>query len=250
MCATISGYALLTDAGECAIWLLMVMRRRAKRTASTSRLSAQAAKLHKDDVGCDDPEAVKLMVDFFYFLDYTTDDDKASERIVVLSETGTDLSQWGKQSKRGSSAMTTKRTVPEVPKPKHGDMIMHAKVFTIATKYQSPALATLAAKKFKIAVDVDWKRTSFAVEAHLAYTTTEDSVKELRIIIADAVHAHEQLLEVPEVEVVVCAQNGLAYQLLRRARGSDVPSLAVRCESCGHEHCNDSFCVSESGKEF
>lgn len=98
-------------------------------------------------------------------------------------------------------------------------MVMHARIFATAVKYQVPALKCLAAMKFAAAVESRWNHISFAEAAHIVYTTTPEDVRELRDVVADAISAHEGLLDKPEVKSVVLDINGLAYELLRKSKG-------------------------------
>ena len=71
---------------------------------------------------------------------------------------------------------------------------MHARVFAAATKYDVLALQKLAASKFAEAAQSSWDHPSFADAARIAYTTTPDSVRDLRNIVGATLNSHVNLL--------------------------------------------------------
>lgn len=52
----------------------------------------------------------------------------------------------------------------------------------------------------------------------MVYNTTPSSDKGMREAVADTLDLHSRLLEKPEIEVAIMEINGLAYELLKRAR--------------------------------
>ncbi len=58
----------------------------------------------------------------------------------------------------------------------------------------------------------------FAEAIHVVYNTTPSSDKGMRGTVADALDWHGRLLEKPEIEFAIMEINGLAYELLKRAR--------------------------------
>ncbi|KAK3117986.1 hypothetical protein LTR53_000138 [Teratosphaeriaceae sp. CCFEE 6253] len=175
-----------------------------------------------NDGSCDDPDAVKHMIHYFYHLDYNATptenpsraDDSLESPIVDVPRHEASLS-----SKRGRDCLSTADTQSDSHRATTvGTMTMHALVFAAATKYQVPALQGLAASKFIDAVEVDWDDDDFAQAAHVVYTTTAEEVRTLRDEVARVINDHWTLLENPAVEAVVCSINGLAYELLKRLR--------------------------------
>jgi hypothetical protein len=142
------------------------------------------------DDSCDDPEIVKLMIEYFYHFDYLCDIARA----------------------------------PSPPKPTPF-FVEHAKVFAMAIKYQAAGLRQLAASNFRRAACVFWNHTGFAHAIHIVYTSTPDDAQELRKIVADTVHEHySDLQSKPEIDVAMRSLSGLAYSILKH-RGS-----AWRCK--------------------
>ncbi|KAK3658020.1 hypothetical protein LTR56_000772 [Elasticomyces elasticus] len=99
-----------------------------------------------------------------------------------------------------------------------GNMIMHAKVYAVAVKYQVPALQDLATRKFVAAVAANWNHDSFAEAAHIVYTTTPDESRALRSVVVKTLLQYGSLLDKPAVEGLVCGISGLAFELLKGSR--------------------------------
>ncbi|KAK3613080.1 hypothetical protein LTR56_028082 [Elasticomyces elasticus] len=144
----------------------------------TGKIELKAIGESYDNATCDDPEAIKLMIDFFYHLDYdaepveltpTLDMPEPPEPLLSLEEpvlTIHDHDLWSnfastRKSKRCTkcglpgdrsnvgkhTAAATKSTVDDCERS-DANMVTHAKVFAAAVKYQIPALQKLAASKF------------------------------------------------------------------------------------------------------
>ncbi|TKA63295.1 hypothetical protein B0A55_10383 [Friedmanniomyces simplex] len=174
-----------------------------------------------DDETCDDPEAVKHMVYYFYHLDYDAAridspganvGDTPANGLAVLPHHGATASPSGKHR----LGLGTRRT-PSVPqqavKPvlkTAGNMVMHARVFAAAVKYQVQALQVLAASKFTAAVEASWDHDDFAEAAHIVYTTTPEEARALRNEVAKCITEHGALLDKAAVEAVVRGISGLA----------------------------------------
>ncbi|KAK3717599.1 hypothetical protein LTR37_005665 [Vermiconidia calcicola] len=208
--------------------------------SQTIALKAIGTDDEDDDVANDDPEAVRLMVDFFYHLDYKADlgDEDFTDKIPTI----TAEPPSGKKNKRKGIQPPSYQMVKE-----YGDLLLHAKVFAAAVKYQVPALKALAASKFKHAVNANWNHPTFADAVHNVYTTTPQEVVELRDIVADALNTHSDLLEKAEIETVVLDIPRLAFDLMKKAKGHKNvnPSSCQACGStriicsCGAEVCSN-----------
>lgn len=55
----------------------------------------------------------------------------------------------------------------------------------------------------------------------MVYDTTPSTDKDMRETVADTLDWHSRLLEKPEIEFAIMEINGLAYELLKRARRPD-----------------------------
>ncbi|KAK3658031.1 hypothetical protein LTR56_000761 [Elasticomyces elasticus] len=222
----------------------------------------------EDDSACDDPQAIQLMVDFFYHLDYEVDKEMPSD--------GTDqgiATNSPRQTRASVSDQRTQTPYPYVlpgtnrltmggrPKPSIvqdpysqvlpteapiADAITHAKVFAAAVKYQVIALQGVAATKFAAAAATSWDHPSFAEASRIAYTTTPDQYRKLRDTVSQTIHKHHHLLNKSDMENVIKATPDLHFELLRMARGlpamnRDDEDDGIPCEFCGHSTC-PSYC--------
>ncbi|KAK3117874.1 hypothetical protein LTR53_000287 [Teratosphaeriaceae sp. CCFEE 6253] len=174
-----------------------------------------------DDGSCDDPDAVKHMIHYFYHLDYNAapPEDLASHTGIFMetSASGTPrhVDSQASSSERGRDSLSTVDEQSDSrPTKTGGNMAMHAHVFAAATKYHVPALQVLSACKFYGALRANWDHESFAEAARVVYTTTAEGVSMLREEVVQAITEHGSLLEKPAVEAVVRSINGLAYELL------------------------------------
>ncbi|KAK4890616.1 hypothetical protein LTR27_010655 [Elasticomyces elasticus] len=222
----------------------------------------------EDDSACDDPQAIKLMVDFFYHLDYEVDKEMPSD--------GTDQGIATKSPLRTKASVSDQRTqtpYPYVlpgtnrftrPKPSirqnpssrdlpteapNANAIIHAKVFAAAVKYQVIALQDLAATKFAAAAAISWDHPSFAEASRIAYTTTPDQFRNLRDTVSQTIHKHDNLLNKSDMESVIKATPDLHFELLRMARG--LPATMKRDDGCEGMACDmcraTGFCTTPSG---
>ncbi|KAM0718908.1 hypothetical protein Q7P37_005980 [Cladosporium fusiforme] len=150
------------------------------KEGDSGKLELKAAQSDSDDQdACDDPEIVKLMIHYFYHLDYLNDEDAISKNECHLIE--------------------------------------HAKTFAIAVKYQVQGLRTIAHAKFKLLVLKSLEHDDFSHAIHIVYTSTADNVTELRDIVANTIHANiDKMRKKPEVQALLSSIPGLAYCLLER----------------------------------
>ncbi|KAK1067296.1 hypothetical protein LTR12_014367 [Friedmanniomyces endolithicus] len=221
------------------------------REGEKGELILKAAQPDDDgDETCDDPEAVKHMVHFFYHLDYDATSSQgvkaklADSSGQVLSEPSRQLAIASASSESsGRKPKTTKRSKRAAAEVA-GNMVMHAKVFAAAVKYQVPALQAMAASKFIAAVEVSWDNDIFAEAAHIVYTTTPEEVRALREEVAKTITEHGALLKKAAIEAVVRDIDGLAYELLMRRTPGAMTSqeylteygeslCGLRCQYCG-----------------
>ncbi|KAK4544718.1 hypothetical protein LTR36_003967 [Oleoguttula mirabilis] len=143
----------------------------------------------EDDGSCDDPEIIQLMVAFFYYQGYTGEpmEFKGLERTAVK----------------------------DAPSPEI-NLVLHAKVFATAIKYQVPALAAAASEKFERAAERHYNHADFAEAIRIVYGSTPDDVTELRDIVVDTLLQQKGLLQKPEIKSSIESINGLACKLLAK----------------------------------
>jgi hypothetical protein len=142
------------------------------------------------------------MVHFLYHQDYTfeapSEPARKKVRITINSKPGD---------------ITAKQQQPQ--RTPGDDMIGHARVFTIATKYGIPSLKQAAIDKFQSAVKQHWSHKTFPEVIEEVYTTTPEEVRELRVVIARTILKNPKSLQVKEVEDAIRSIDGLAFDLLK-----------------------------------
>lgn len=208
---------------------------------------------------CDDPEIVKLMVGYFYHLDYLHENNVATPPAVIEVPDSPAPPPKKKARKtapakrtRASTSAPIEATPPAGPKV---HLIEHAKVFAMAVKYHIAALQNLATQKFKAEVAEHWDHEDLAHAIHVIYTSTAEDVTQLREVAVEALNAHrDQLLEKPEIATLLRSITGLACDLLMRSSGKSKPGnpgeVVCYCENKPRdsypdqircEHCDQNF---------
>ncbi|KAI7167846.1 hypothetical protein KC343_g8872 [Hortaea werneckii] len=186
----------------------------------TNTLHFKAIGDDEDDEACDDPEAIKLMVYYFYHLDYTATIDSTTSPLNTPETKSARVmpTSKGKKANKASSRLTPFRTLAS--SSRDSDMVMHAKVFAAAVNYQIAALSKLAAKKFKDAVEVNWHDDTFAEAIRIVYSTTPGDVRALRDVVTTTLDRHDDtLLELDGVLKVVKESREVMFDLLCKGRG-------------------------------
>lgn len=174
---------------------------------------------------CDDPEIVKLMVGYFYHLDYLYENNAATTP-AVIEVPDSPAPPPKKKARKTAPAKRTRASTsaPIEAMPPAGPkvhFIGHAKVFAMAVKYHIAALQNLATQKFKAEVAEHWDHEDLAHAIHVIYTSTAEDVTQLREVAVEALNAHrDQLLEKPGIATLLRSITGLACDLLMRGRGS------------------------------
>ena len=176
--------------------------------------------LAEENIDADDPEAIKLLIDFFYLMDYdappipiTVDDANARMRTI-------------------QSLFTMRRPRTELPK---GDCntLMHAKMYALGEKYGIPTLKTLARTKFATAATYAWNHSDFARTIQTVYCTTPDDDTGLREIVVQTMLAHKDVLcKKKDIEEAIMSVDKLSYGLWQSlaSRTADGPTS---CDACG-----------------
>jgi hypothetical protein len=94
-------------------------------------------------------------------------------------------------------------------------LLLHAKLYEIADKYDVHGLKELAREKFLRACTQFWSSEVFAPAAHYAFSTTPEKDKGLRDVISNTLSRHMTLLNKPAVEALLTEFNGLALGVLK-----------------------------------
>ena len=114
------------------------------------------------------------------------------------------------------------------------DLVMHAKMYALGSKYGIKSLQAAALDKFTNEIKDGWCDEDLPEALLWVYTATPDSDKGLRKIATDSLHAHQdELLPKPEIESCIRNITGLAYDLLK---AKPVPKADIdgpSCNTCG-----------------
>lgn len=94
-------------------------------------------------------------------------------------------------------------------------LVIHAKMYEIADKYEVVGLKDLAKEKFSRACLKFWNNANFPVAADYAFSTTPEEDKGLRDVVCKTFSEHMSIVNRPEVEAVMKGSNGLAFSLLK-----------------------------------
>jgi hypothetical protein len=144
----------------------------------------------------DDPEIIKLMIQFLYNLDY----DES-------------LCRKASETDQADDAKSSTLTGPQV------DMLTHAKVFATAIKYQIDGLRDLAEGKFEDSIESSWDSGAFPEVITVVFHSTPAEVGQLRDIVIDTIYNHfEALKDKEEIDAAICDILHLAYALYKRKR--------------------------------
>ncbi|KAL7629618.1 hypothetical protein AAE478_001140 [Parahypoxylon ruwenzoriense] len=150
----------------------------------------------------DDPQAVDMMVHYFYHLDYDTS------------------SLMGKAKDTEDKFMKDIPAAAPASRPCSPALVVHAKVYALAAKYFIDGLQALSIQKFeKIALGLHFPicAPKGLVEAtQEVYASTVDIDRGLRDVVIKAVHRHRRCLDLEEASKVFKELPLLTYELLMR----------------------------------
>jgi hypothetical protein len=117
-----------------------------------------------------------------------------------------------------------KEPPPPLPvlKGKSSQLLIHAKMYEIADKYQVLGLKGLVMEKFRRSSCRFWNDPYFVVAARHALSTTPDEDTGLRDIVVKTIAEHISTLIVKkDVDALLTEFNGLAYRLLKMKVDTD-----------------------------
>ena len=215
---------------------------------------------NEEEVDADDPEAIKLMVNFLYFNDYKP------QSIVISAKDANEGSEPVSQPKAnegyyraagyyGYGTQQTSESTTNVALTPSGDCntLMHAKVYALGEKYGIESLKSVALAKFAEAITYAWNHPNFASTLRVVFCSTPDHDKGLRDLTVQAVLLHHAVLsEKLEIEKIVMGIEGLSYGLWKK--NAPLVSKGPTCNTCGdvritscsrcHQYCAGCDCAS------
>ncbi|CAM1504940.1 Fc.00g025310.m01.CDS01 [Cosmosporella sp. VM-42] len=191
------------------------------------------------DLPDDDPLAVKMMVQYFYHLDYsshpptvannpsrrpskeqsqakaTTYSFGAGPASVPATAVGIVHHDMSKRSKKQIHKILAKDAA-EAGNPKPPPSLsLHAKVYALGEKYDIQGLKAVAAEKFEEEVKDHWDTGDFLSAAQEVYTSTVEEDRLMRDIVVRVFDEHSNLLDKKSVQDVVKGLD-LSFDLLMR----------------------------------
>jgi hypothetical protein len=96
------------------------------------------------------------------------------------------------------------------------ELLVHAKMYETADKYDVVGLKELAQDKFRRSCAAFWDEDAFAVAAYHAYFTTMAEDKGLKDIVISTISEHMELIHKPTIETLMTEFSGLCLGILKR----------------------------------
>lgn len=93
-------------------------------------------------------------------------------------------------------------------------LLIHAKVYELADKYNIVGLKELSKGKFEIGCSAFWDTDTFPVAAQYAFSTTVEEDKGLRDIVIFTIATRPQLIKKPEIQVLLKEFGSLSLGVL------------------------------------
>jgi hypothetical protein len=115
-------------------------------------------------------------------------------------------------------------------------LILHAKVYALADKYEVLALKDLALRNYETAAARDWNVPDFPESIQIAYTTTPESDRGIRDIVTKTATAHtHELLRSNTAFSAVLGSNapfGKDYAIALDGLLSNAQLCSYKCPGC------------------
>ncbi|KAF2134738.1 hypothetical protein P153DRAFT_362478 [Dothidotthia symphoricarpi CBS 119687] len=225
---------------------------RAEFFASAIKFPGKEHEEGKIELPDDDPATIKLLVQYLYEAEYepllleidaqpprkTLKSSKKGKRSnqshTCYREEDVFLGQWlyscgtndklcahhtcGRDCNRNCVDFICELCTPPLPAPDGlaDQLVIHAKMYEIADKYNIMGLKDLVIEKFSKACQRFWNDCAFPIAAHHAFSTTPEHDKGLRDIVSKTIADHmSDLVKKPEIETLLTEFNGLAFGVLK-----------------------------------
>ena len=194
-----------------------------------------------------DPNAVRLMIHYFYHLDYP---EETPDKAVNATIEAPVKKSPSKSRKTGTDTASPSRTTATSSGKKLRDsgdrivaskmMSVHVQVYALGEMYDIQGLKALALEKFKRDTDRFWNSNNhkeFLDAVGEVYTSTMEHDKSLRNAVVDIFVGKKALLKSPEAQDVVKSLPDLSFDLTLRLH-KDLTAFIDRSSSwcrCGEE---------------
>lgn len=100
-------------------------------------------------------------------------------------------------------------------------LLIHAKMYEVADKYDVVGLKELAREKFSRGCKHFWNSSDFHIASTHAFSTTPDDDDGLRSLVSQTIARHMELAQMPEIRALMMQFNGLALGILD-AKGEEL----------------------------
>ncbi|TRX91084.1 hypothetical protein FHL15_008066 [Xylaria flabelliformis] len=140
------------------------------------------------DLPDDDPWAVKMMIHYFYHFEYDTQ------------------SIWEFPQNSSEATHASLSEASQMP----SSLVLHAKIYALAEKYNICGLKDFALQEFKAAAIEHWATPGFLDAAREAYISTIEADRGLRDVVVTTFHQHSELLNLEETLSVLKESGMLA----------------------------------------
>jgi hypothetical protein len=161
----------------------------------------------------DDPEAVELMIHYFYYFDYTTQAEVQNKLTV--------------ETLRQASSMSPSATLAQHEKALRDrfgafntmapSITVHSRVYALGEKYDIQGLKHLSLEKFKKEAKTHWDSDDFITAIVEVYTSTVDGDRGMRDAVVEAIYQHTSVLDKKPMQEVV-RRLDLCFDLMMRFR--------------------------------
>jgi hypothetical protein len=101
--------------------------------------------------------------------------------------------------------------------PTSPNLVIHAKLYAIADKYDIQELKNAALRKFKKETEQYWGHNQFEQAMRVVYTTTPDHDQRMRNVVLTAFREHDELLDNKRVQDLI-QELDLAFEFLLKLR--------------------------------
>ncbi|KAK1067289.1 hypothetical protein LTR74_006493 [Friedmanniomyces endolithicus] len=102
------------------------------------------------------------------------------------------------------------------------NLVIHARVYALAEKYDIPSLKHIAKQKLEMAMACNYDSPDLPLAIEEVYCSTIDTDRGLRDIVCEAFRCHPQLASTPDVRQAISELPSLALDLFKIERGIPV----------------------------
>ncbi|KAI0130419.1 hypothetical protein BJ170DRAFT_620108 [Xylariales sp. AK1849] len=198
----------------------------------------------------EDPQAVEMMLHYLYTLDYpkvlakqqesgfingsVTNGNHAEDVKQIAGHPTTPILEYsieqeqfepvppsenGAEQPIKKKGKKKKKSVVSPSPQVSSNLVVHAKIYALASKFCIQGLKILSAEKFKTEVESCWDSDDFLSAAQQVYTSTDAQDRTMRDAVLSVLKQHTELLDRKQVQDVIKGLE-LSFDLLMHLRGA------------------------------